>query len=141
MPGAWVPPGARQRPALDLDQVKSSTRCQTPQGGQAPPSSRPQPRCLCLRPGADPACGGHLTLGGEDGRTSALWLSKWGLLVLRCLPTGFIMKQEGSRYTPMGEMESSGTRYRPWSHTHECTNATEPCILKCLILCFVDFNF
>ena len=66
MPGAWVPPGARQRPALDLDQVKSSTRCQTPQGGQAPPSFRPQPRCLCLRPGTDPACGSHLTLGGED---------------------------------------------------------------------------
>lgn len=33
MPGAWVPPGARQRPALDLDQVKSSIRCQTPRSG------------------------------------------------------------------------------------------------------------
>ena len=32
-----------------------------------------------------------------------LWVPKWGLLLLRCLPTGFIMKQEGSRYTPMGQ--------------------------------------
>lgn len=39
-----------------------------------------------------------------------------------------------------GAMQSSETRYRQWSHTHERTNVTEPCILKCLILCFVDFN-
>lgn len=118
MPRAWVPPGARQRPALDLDQVKSSTRRQTPRGGhgttflqtpaQVPLPEGAGPACplrivFCLRPGADPARGGHPTLEGEDGRASALWVSRRGLLVLRCLPMGFIMKQEGSRYTPMGQ--------------------------------------